>query len=69
MFFNRPLKVFRDIAHSKNEERFAALGETNEGRKLCVVFAIRARRIRVISARSQNLIMKTKKGIFGPAGI
>ncbi len=37
--------------HSEHEERFYALGQTDVGRRLFVVFTLRGRRIRVISAR------------------
>lgn len=54
MFFNRPIMIWKDSKHSETEERFAALGKTNEGRRLAVVFTIRGGTIRVISAQEQN---------------
>jgi uncharacterized DUF497 family protein len=54
IFFNKPLEIFYDEKHSQEEERFAALGITDRGRKLAVIFTIRKRKIRVISARSQS---------------
>jgi uncharacterized DUF497 family protein len=54
VFFNRPLKTFYDIKHSQKEDRFVALGITNEGRKLYIVFTIRNKKIRIISARNQG---------------
>lgn len=53
-FFNKPLLVNEDKAHSKLEERFQALGQTNNGRLLFVSFTVRNNKIRVISARDQN---------------
>lgn len=53
-FFNRPVLVAPDHAHSSREARFAALGRTNEERLLTVVFTIRSMRIRVISARDMS---------------
>ena len=53
-FFRQPLVVADDEVHSTNEERFYALGHTNRGRLLFVVFTIRRRRIRVISARDMT---------------
>ena len=54
MFSGRPF-VSPDIAHSKQETRFVAVGETANGRYLFVAFAFRsigdARLIRPISAR------------------
>lgn len=53
--FRRPLAVFPDPAHSSRETRFKAIGQTDEGRHVLVVFTLRARAsgtlIRPISAR------------------
>jgi uncharacterized DUF497 family protein len=54
VFFNEPLVVADDEAHSASEERYYILGPTNRRRLLFVVFAIRRRRIRVISARDMT---------------
>ena len=54
IFFNHPLLVAFDEEHSQDEERFFALGKTESGRELFVVFAIRHDLIRVISARDMN---------------
>ena len=54
VFFNKPLKIFADFKHSQQERRFLALGKTNVGRKLTVVFTLRGSLIRVISARDQS---------------
>ena len=54
VFFNRPLVVAEDTSHSKSEGRYYALGRTNDGRYLFVVFTIRNNKIRVISARDMN---------------
>lgn len=53
-FFNTPLLVVADEAHSAAEARFYALGQTEAGRRLFVVFTIRGSLIRVISARDMN---------------
>ena len=53
-FFNRPLVVEEDTSHSKSERRYYALGRTNDGRHLFIVFTIRNNKIRVISARDMN---------------
>jgi len=53
-FFSQPLVVADDEAHSTTEDRFYALGHTHRGRLLFVVFTIRRRRIRVISARDMT---------------
>jgi len=56
IFLNRPLLVTPDPLHSQMEDRFAALGVTDEGRRLTVVFTLRDGRskIRPISARPMN---------------
>ncbi|MEC4686619.1 MAG: BrnT family toxin [Nitrospirota bacterium] len=54
IFFNRPLVVTDDIKHSEKENRFYALGHTDTGRLLFVVFTVRRSNIRVISARDMN---------------
>ena len=53
VFFNRPVVVAEDAEHSRQEERLFALGQTDAGRLLFVVFTIRRDLIRVISARSR----------------
>lgn len=54
IFINIPLRVDKDLDHSKTEERFEALGKTNNRRLIFIVFTIRNNKIRVISARDQN---------------
>ena len=54
IFFNEPLIVQQDKTHSTSEERYFALGKTDRGRVLFVVFTIRGDRIRVISARDAS---------------
>ena len=54
LFFNEPLVVAADAAHSTHEARFFALGRTDEGRRLLVVFTLRGERVRVISARPMS---------------
>ncbi len=54
IFLNRLLIVQFDKNHSETEARFYALGHTDSGRKLFVVFTIRGRLIRVISARDMS---------------
>jgi len=51
IFFNRPILVAPDDEHSQKEPRYAALGRTNAGRRLAVIFTIRGTLVRVISAR------------------
>lgn len=54
VFFNQPLIILDDAAHSQGEMRHAALGLTDAARKLFVVFTIRGGKIRVISARDMH---------------
>jgi uncharacterized DUF497 family protein len=53
-----------DSAHSQNEERFYALGQSASGRRLFMVFTIRGDRIRIISARDMN---RPERGIYEKA--
>ena len=53
-FFNQPLLIFDDETHSKQERRRYALSSTDLGRYLFLVFVIRNKRIRIISARDMN---------------
>lgn len=54
VFFNQPLVVVLDAPHSGSEERYYCLGKTDAGRLLFVVFTVRGRLIRVISARDMS---------------
>ena len=54
VFFNLPFVVSDDLKHSQDEPRYFALGQTDRGRKLFVVFTIRSGLVRVISARDMN---------------
>lgn len=54
VFFNRPLIALPDERHSESEPRFYALGQTDSGRRLFVVFTARSNFIRVISARGMG---------------
>jgi uncharacterized DUF497 family protein len=64
VFFNRPLIVASDVAHSQRVRRYAALGRTDEGRRLAVIFAVRATLVRVISARDMS---KRERRIYAQA--
>jgi uncharacterized DUF497 family protein len=54
VFFNQPLIVAADVAHSAEEERFFVLGQSDAGRELFLVFTLRGDLIRVISARDMS---------------
>jgi len=61
VFFHRPLVVYHDSKHSRSEERHYALGQTDSGRRLFMVFTVRDGLIRVISARDMN---RRERGIY-----
>lgn len=56
VFFNAPLLMLEDSAHSQQEPRVHALGKTDEGRMLHIAFTLRQTGllIRVISARDMH---------------
>lgn len=56
MFFNQPLLLLEDAAHSQAEPRFHAIGRADDGRLLHISFTLRAQNvlIRVISARDMS---------------
>jgi len=53
--FTRPLAILPDAAHSQSERRFRAIGRTEKGRGVFIVFTLRRKAdemlIRPISAR------------------
>ena len=55
-FFNRPLLVLSDTSHRKQEERYHALGKTDDARLLHTTFTLRSKGelIRVISCRDMH---------------
>ena len=55
-FFNSPLLLAPNVAHSQKETRFYALGQTNRGRWLFVSFTLRGQLVRPISARDMNRV-------------
>jgi len=54
IYFNQPLVASQDEKHSDQESRYFALGQTDAGRFLFIVFTIRKNMIREISARDMN---------------
>lgn len=54
VFFNAPLVLAADPAHSGAEGRYFALGQTDAGRLLLEVFTLRGALVRVISARPMS---------------
>ena len=64
VFFNRPIGVASDPKHSGPELRYFALGRTDAGRRLLVVFTLRGSLLRVISARPMS---RSEGRIYGKA--
>jgi hypothetical protein len=54
VFFNKPLLIYDDSKHSKDEKRSYVLGRTDKDRFLFIVFTERKQLIRVISARDMS---------------
>jgi uncharacterized DUF497 family protein len=56
VFFNAPLLLLEDAAHSQNEVRIHALGVSDETRALHITFTLRqsGQLIRIISARDMH---------------
>lgn len=54
IFFNLPLIIAWDRQRKNNESRFFALGKTESDRRLFIAFTVRAKLIRVISARDMT---------------
>lgn len=54
VFFDRNKKAAEDRFHSGKEERYIVLGKTKRKRLLFIVFTLRGKKIRIISARDMN---------------
>ena len=54
VFFDPQKRMLRDALHSNGEERYIIIGATKADRVLFMVFTIRKRMIRIISARDLN---------------
>ena len=65
VFFNAPLLLLKDGAHSQDEPRFHALGKTSQGRALHITFTVRqsGSLVRVISARDMH---RKERAIYEP---
>lgn len=57
-FFDEEKVISKDVPHAGKEERYILLGKTKLDRLLFVVFTVRDKRVRIISARDAN-----KKGV------
>ena len=54
IFFDPEKRILRDPLHSDKEQRHIVIGRTKKQRILFIVFTLRKRKIRVISARDLN---------------
>ncbi len=54
VFFDPHKRLLRDTFHAGTEARYVLIGATRKERILFVIFTIRRKRIRVISARDLN---------------
>jgi len=54
VFENEPKFIIGDIEHSVKEKRFQLWGKTNKRRKLNIIFTLRGKKVRIISARDMN---------------
>jgi uncharacterized protein len=61
-FFDEDKFLANDVTHSKAEKRFVLLGKAETGRLLYVVYTIREKRVRIISAR--NISKKKEVDIY-----
>jgi len=53
-FGDRSKRILEDVKHSNKESRFLLLGKTKSSRLLYIVFTLRSRKARVVSARDLN---------------
>ncbi|MCD4706146.1 MAG: BrnT family toxin [Candidatus Sabulitectum sp.] len=54
IFFNQPLIIIKDKKHSRAEMRYSALGRTDSHRQLTIIYTVRGKLIRIISARDMS---------------
>lgn len=54
IFTDPSKRIFRDIFHSRKEDRYIVIGTTDKHRVLYTVFTLRKKRVRIISARDLN---------------
>ena len=62
VLLNRPVVVAADLKHSRTEARYLALGRTESGRYLAIVFTTRGTLVRVISARPMS---RVERRVYG----
>ncbi|OGK15173.1 hypothetical protein A3H80_02905 [Candidatus Roizmanbacteria bacterium RIFCSPLOWO2_02_FULL_37_19] len=53
-FLDKEKVIYEDVFHSRSEERYILLGKTKWKRLLYIIFTMRNKKIRIISARDIN---------------
>lgn len=53
-FFDTNKHILKDVLHSEKEDRYILIGQTVNDRLLFIVFTIRKKKVRIISARDIN---------------
>ena len=61
VFFDPDLVIFRDIEHSRGEQRFILYGLSKYHHILMGAFPLREKKVRIISARTAS---KKERGIY-----
>ena len=59
-FLDEKAIILKDIKHSQKEKRYLLIGETIEEKLLFIVFVLRKKKLRIISARKANRKEKNK---------
>jgi len=67
VFFNEPLLIADDAAHSWGEDRLFGLGKTSRARLLFVAFTVRGELIRIISTRDMTKREREAYRAYGEA--
>lgn len=62
IFFDKNKKIHFDRKHSLKEKRHILLGKTKKNKLLYIVFTIRDKKVRIISARKLN---RKEKKLYG----
>lgn len=59
-FFDKKRAIYKDKFHSGIEKRYILLGKTKNGRLLYIVFTMRSKKLRIISARDISKAKEVK---------
>lgn len=61
VFLNVPAVLLDDEKYSKKEKRYMLLGRSDRGKLLSIVFTVRGKKIRIISARA---MCRKERGLY-----